>query len=162
MNEPRLSLDSWAFELVNSYARRGTCVRRQAGCVGLDQYNRVIGLGMNGVPRGFTHCTDVPCDGATDPAGNTENCYAVHAEANMILNSHDAASIHKVYVSVTPCKTCALLLSNLPNLKIVKALKRYADERGIDMLQTAGVKIYIGTDTHPLGPLPAIITREGS
>lgn len=139
----RLSLDDWAFSQIESYSKRGTCTRRQAGALALDQYNRIIGLGMNGVPRGFVHCTTVPCIGATDPAGDTTNCMAVHAEANMILNSHDTMAIVKVYVSTTPCKNCALILANLPNLKIVKALTRYADYRGIDILETAGVVVEI-------------------
>lgn len=140
----RPTLDAWAFTLIGSYALRGTCVRRQAGAVGLDQYNRVIGLGMNGVPRGITHCTEAPCVGATDPAGNTENCMAIHAEINMITNSQDPVAITKVYVSTTPCKGCALVLANLPNLKLVKALIKYADERGIEILEAAGIKVTIG------------------
>lgn len=139
----RITLDTWAFSMVSLYAMRGTCVRRQAGALALDEYNRVIGMGMNGVPRGFVHCTDSPCIGATDEAGNTDNCWAVHAEANMVLNAHDPSKIEKVYVSVTPCKNCALILANLPNLKIVKALGRYADERGIDILETAGVTVEV-------------------
>jgi dCMP deaminase len=141
--EVRLSLDQWAFELIESYAKRGTCIRRQAGCLGLDGYNRIVGLGMNGVPRGFQHCTEVPCIGAGDPPGDTSYCWAIHAEQNMILNAHDSSSIQRVYVSVSPCKTCALMLSNLPNLRKVKTLARYADDRGIDILETAGVEVEV-------------------
>lgn len=140
---PRPSLDEWAFDLVESYAKRGTCVRRQAGCLALDQYNRIVGLGMNGVPRGFQHCTETPCLGSTDPPGNTDHCWAIHAETNMLVNAHDATSIVKVYVSTTPCSRCALVLANLPNLKIVKALSRYTDDRGIDILEHAGVKVVV-------------------
>lgn len=141
-NDPdRLSLNAWALELVDSYAQRGTCIRRKAGAVALDQYNRVVGLGMNGVPRGFQHCTDAPCVGATDPAGDTTNCWAVHAEANMIINAHDPMAIHVVYVSVAPCKNCALMLANLPNLSSVRCFGKYADIRGIDILRTAGVTV---------------------
>jgi deoxycytidylate deaminase len=138
---PRLGLDQWAFDLIASYAKRGTCWRRQAGCLGLDKYNRIVGLGMNGVPRGFQHCTEFPCLGAEDPPGDTSNCWAVHAEANMILNSQDASSIEKVYVSISPCKTCALMLANLPNLKTVKTQKVYADGRGINILEMAGITV---------------------
>lgn len=145
----RLSLDDWAFELVLSYSKRGTCIRRQAGALGLDKYNRVVALGMNGVPRGFQHCTDVPCIGATDPAGDTSNCWAVHAEANMILNAHDPAAIEKVYISTSPCRNCGLMLANLPNLKTVKALTLYADKRGILILKTAGVEVVIASGGSP-------------
>lgn len=140
----RLSIDAWAFTLVGSYALRGTCIRRQAGALGLDEHNRIVGLGMNGVPRGIQHCIDKPCVGATDPAGNTDNCMAIHAEINMIINSHDPAAIRKVYVSTTPCKGCALVLANLPKLSSVKALSKYADDRGIEILQAAGIEVTIG------------------
>jgi deoxycytidylate deaminase len=129
--------------MVESYAQRGTCTRRQAGCVGLDRYNRVVGLGMNGVPRGFVHCTEMPCLGATDSPGDTSRCWAIHAETNMIINAHDTTAIEKVYVSTTPCTKCALMLANLPNLKVVKALARYADPLGIELLQQAGVTVEV-------------------
>ncbi len=144
MKEKRLSFDDWAFDLIRSYAQRGTCTRRRAGALGIDQYNRIVGIGMNGVPRGFQHCTDVACAGATDPSGDTSNCWAVHAEANMIINAHDTAAIVRVYVSTTPCTRCALMLANLPNLAVVKALTLYSgDLRGIDILITAGVKVEV-------------------
>lgn len=140
----RPTLDAWAFTLVGSYALRGTCIRRQAGALGLDIDNRIVGLGMNGVPRGIQHCIDKPCVGATDPAGNTDNCMAIHAEINMIVNSHDPVTIKKVYVSTTPCKGCALVLANLPGLTVVKAMTKYADERGIEILEAAGIEVHIG------------------
>lgn len=140
----RPSFTDWAFSMVESYAQRGTCTRRQAGCVGFDENSRVIGMGMNGVPRGFTHCTDKPCPGATDASGDTSNCWAIHAEINMLINASDPSAITKIFVSTTPCMRCALVLANLPKLKFVRALTRYADTRGIEILEIAGVEVKVG------------------
>lgn len=104
---------------------------------------------MNGVPKGMTHCTDIPCLGATDEPGNTTNCLAIHAETNMLINSYDTMKIVKVYITTSPCLPCALMLANLPNLKVVKALTRYADERGIEILEIANVTVEIEKEKEP-------------
>jgi deoxycytidylate deaminase len=135
----RPSLDDWAKEIVDAYAARGTCSRRQAAAVGFDVYGRIQGIGMNGVPRKFPHCTETECPGAQDMHGQTENCYAIHAEQNMILNAHDPMEIIEVYISCSPCKSCALLLCNLPQLVRVCYWEEYADLRGIQLLRRRGV-----------------------
>lgn len=140
----RSTVDDWAFSLVTAYAKRGTCIRRQAGALALDYRNRIIGVGMNGVPAKFPHCIDIPCAGATDAAGDTTNCYAIHAEVNMLINAMgDRDHIATVYITTTPCKTCALMLANLPGLKYVRCITRYADQRGIEILDRAGISVII-------------------
>lgn len=139
----RLSFTEWAISLIDTYAERGTCIRRKAGCVAFDKDNRVVGIGMNGVPKRFKHCTDSPCLGATDAPGNTDNCMAIHAEMNMLVNCHDPSSIDRIFVSTTPCKACGLVLANLPNLKLVYAKTRYADRRGEDILEHAGIDVIL-------------------
>lgn len=143
MKIERPEFADWALDMARDYAGRGTCGRRLAGAVAIDAYGRVLGMGMNGVPRGFPHCRydlDGGCPGLEDVPGNTENCYAIHAEANMILNCGDPYSIVKVYVTVSPCKNCALLLCNLPNIHEVIYREEYSDRRGILLLRRRGVK----------------------
>lgn len=136
----RPTIDEWALEVLQSYAKRGTCNRRQAGALALDKYNRIIGLGMNGVPRGYPHCTEWPCPGAQDPSGDTSRCMAIHAEVNMVMNAISSPTrIVKVYTTVTPCRNCALVLANLPNLGEVRSWEEYKDTTGWELLKSAGV-----------------------
>lgn len=139
----RLGIDDWAFSVLDSYALRGTCVRRQAGAIGLDERNRIIGLGMNGVPRGMPHCIEINCEGAKDLAGDTRRCLAIHAEINMIANSLGPDKIVKVYTSATPCFECGKVLANLPNLKQVISKEHYADGRGTYLLRDAGISVEV-------------------
>lgn len=146
----RLGVDDWAFSVLDSYALRGTCVRRQAGAIGLDERNRIIGLGMNGVPSGMTHCTEAPCEGAKDLPGDTRRCMAIHAEINMIANSLGADRIVKVYTSATPCFECAKVLANLPNLKQVISKEHYADARGVYLLRNLDISVEVRADERKL------------
>lgn len=137
----RPTLDEIYIRMLSIFAKRSTCTRRQVAAIFVDEYGRVLSCGYNGVPRGFTHCTDTPCKGATDEPGNTTNCEAVHAEQNAILNCSDLNRVNTVYCSCTPCYECAKMLANLKNLKRVVVNEAYADHRGFEILERAGIKI---------------------
>lgn len=53
----RPSVDEWALELALVTALRGTCLRRQVGCVLLNNRNQVLSTGYNGRARGLVHCS---------------------------------------------------------------------------------------------------------
>ncbi len=145
----RPSLPDWVFKMAAGYAERGTCIRRKAGAVALDEYHRVVAMGMNGVPRGFVHCIDKPCGGEADTPGYTDNCMAIHAEANLVANSLAPERIKTVFVTVSPCKQCGLLLANLPNIKTVVYREEYADKRGIEILRRRGIETIHLPEQHP-------------
>lgn len=139
----RPSVDQWAFSQITAYAERGTCFRRKVGALGLDSYGRIVGIGMNGVPRDYAHCTEASRCAFAEGAPGTP-CNAIHAEINMILNSSNPYSIETVYVSATPCFECCKVLANLPNLKIVRAITQYSDVLGWQFLRARGIFILVG------------------
>jgi dCMP deaminase len=99
---------------------RSTCCRRAVGCILVNEYNEVIGTGYNGVPRGFAHCTDVPCAGANSASGtNLDLCQAVHAEINALVQCRNTREIHTVYVTTSPCWSCTLALLNTTARRLV-------------------------------------------
>lgn len=111
----RPNIYKWAMEIALITATRATCPRRQVGCVLLDKYNRIIGLGYNGVPRGDVHCTltkDSLCF-------NCSKCRAVHAEANALLQCADVMDIETVITTCFPCWGCMLLLKNTGMKRLV-------------------------------------------
>jgi dCMP deaminase len=94
-------------------AKRGTCPRRQVGCVLVDFNNHVVATGYNGAAKGSPHCIDTPCPGANYPPGQGyDECQAIHAEQNALLQCKDVYSIKTAYVTTTPCTTCTKLLLN--------------------------------------------------
>lgn len=139
----RPTIEEWALQLAQQCARRSTCARRQAGAVALDEHGRVVSVGYNGVPRGFVHCTESPCAGAAEPSGGSasDSCIAVHAEINCIINAESPYSIHRIFLTASPCLKCALALANLPNLEEVVYTEDYPDARGRGIIRQAGIKL---------------------
>jgi len=101
-------------------SQRSTCRRRSVGCVLVDDRNRVLATGYNGVASGDVHCLDMPCPGAGLPSGTgLDECHAIHAEQNAILQCQDVTKIFSAYITVSPCVSCAKLLMNTSCGRIV-------------------------------------------
>lgn len=131
----RISLDNVYLEMLETMALRSTCVRRQVAAIVTDRKGRVISTGYNGVPQGMPHCIDLPCKGARDRPGDTDNCLAVHAEANALLQAGSRlAEAHTIYCSCFPCFSCAKLIANT-EIKRVVFREHYPDDRGMMILR---------------------------
>lgn len=139
---PRPTLDETYLAMLPLYAARGTCARRQVAAIITDKRGRMLGAGFNGVPRGFTHCTEEPCSGALDQAGDTRRCLAVHAEINAILNCTDHNHMDTIYCTCSPCFECAKAIINT-SIKHVVVDEIYADTRGLAILSEAGVTVNV-------------------
>lgn len=137
----RPSKNRWAMDLALTTAKRATCLRRQVGCILLNVRGHVLATGYNGVASGMPHCNQqtgalsaatiidafdrVPvyhhaCDGANAPSGQRlDDCEAIHAEQNALLQCRNVHEIYSCYVTVSPCITCTKLLMNTGCRKIV-------------------------------------------
>lgn len=103
-----------------TWALRGTCARRQVGCLLVDKQHHTLSTGYNGPAAGLDHCTERPCPGATLPSGQgLDLCEAIHAEQNALLYCPDVRLIHTCYTTSSPCITCVKLLLNTSCQKIV-------------------------------------------
>ena len=120
-------------------AARSTCGRRSVGAIITTVDGEILSTGYNGPPRGFDHCIDKPCPGRNDEPGNTSRCEAVHAEVNAILQCKRLDLADIIYVSCTPCFTCAKMICNTPIKKVI-VMERYADIMGQAMLDHAGIE----------------------
>ncbi len=138
----RINVDEYFLTIANLVAERSTCRRRKVGCVLVDSKNHIVATGYNGVPSGFTHCLDVPCEGATAPSGtDLDKCWAVHAEVNAFLQltSEDTLT---AYLSTTPCFTCAKMICN-SNVTRIVAKEWYVHESVKSMLWEAKIPVSI-------------------
>jgi len=138
MSFSRLGIDEYFAGISKLVAERSTCRRRAVGCVLVDSHNHIVATGYNGVPAGFKHCLDVPCEGAMSPSGTQLNeCWAVHAEMNAFLQLQSDDNL-TAYITTTPCFECAKVLSNSKVTRIVaptwypaKYVKEILDMAGI-------------------------------
>ena len=111
-------------EIAGSLSQRATCSKLAVGCVLTDKYNRIIGSGYNGVPRGMQHCTESPCAGATAPAG-ADLCQGVHAEQNALLTCKDPEQIFACYTTHAPCLRCTKMLLNTSCFSLIYTQDAY-------------------------------------
>ena len=134
----RESIHSYFVKMLDLVSARSTCRRRQVGAIITDGRGHVLSTGYNGVPSGEVHCTDEPCPGALDQAGDTRRCMAVHAEQNALLQCAELFRANRFYVTCAPCFTCAKMILNTP-IRLVVVTAPYADELGAALLKDHGM-----------------------
>jgi dCMP deaminase len=111
----RLTKEQYFMELALATARRSSCLSRQVGAVLVDHQSHVLATGYNGSPRGVENCSDLGVCRRThlnQGEGLVDQCLAVHAEANALLQCHDVNKVDTVYVNTSPCQMCTRLLLN--------------------------------------------------
>jgi dCMP deaminase len=132
--------------VLDIYATRSTCPRRQVACLITTAKNTIVGTGYNGVPSGLPHCLDTglpsdhPCPGASDPSGDTSRCIAIHAEQNALLPCWRLDLALNLYVHTKPCFVCAKLIINTPIMNVF-FFDDYPDLKGENLLHQAGRKL---------------------
>lgn len=133
----RPDADTYFLRVAREVSTRATCVRRQVGCVLVDEHLHILATGYNGVASGTPHCIDTPCPGADSPSGKgLELCQAIHAEANALLQCPDVNRIVSVYVTASPCTNCIKLLMNT-SAKAIIFSEPYAHEGVGEMWRTS-------------------------
>ena len=123
--------------IAHEVAKRSTCERAQVGAV-IVREKRILTTGYNGSPRGLPHCLEVGC-----LMDNGHCVRTLHAEQNAIIQ----AALHGVitegatiYVTHQPCFICAKTIINAGICEIVYDWE-YKDDRSLDFLDQAGVKL---------------------
>lgn len=118
--------DAYFISIAHAVSARGSCARRKAGAVLVDEDNYVLSTGYNGKAAGLMNCLESPCTGARSGSGeNLEACEAIHAEVNALLRCPDTRKVHTAYVTCSPCKSCVDILLGTGCKRIV-FLEEYA------------------------------------
>lgn len=156
----RPTRDDVYMKMAHLIATRGTCRRRQVGCVLVDPRGRILATGYNGVAAGLPHCNQVEwvprgrpaehwetkdlatyphaCSGAGSASGtNLDGCEAIHAEQNAILLLSDPWKVESAYVTVSPCSSCIKLLLGTSCTRIVTT-ELYPHQGAVDLWKQAG------------------------
>ena len=116
----------------------------QVGACIVDNDNKILSQGYNGLPRG---CSDdeFPWSREGDML-ETKYPYVVHAELNAILNSRGTSLVGaKIYVALFPCNECAKAIIQSGIKEVVYLSDKYADTDIVKaskrMFSSAGVKM---------------------
>lgn len=152
----RPDIDTYFLQIASLIATRSTCLRRSVGCILTDDLNHILSTGYNGVARGMPHCNEptdfyldgVPCNygnkcsGADARSGNKlEECGAIHAEQNALLQCHDVQKIVTAYITTTPCLHCMKLLMNTSCNRLVAPVGTVYDTRAMDLWDKLGREV---------------------
>ena len=114
----------------------------QVGACIVNEDNRVVGIGYNGLPYG---CEDDKYPWAREgDLLNTKYPYVVHAELNAILNSTISLKNCRIYVSLFPCNECAKAIIQSGIKEIIYESDKYANTDSVvaskSMLKSAMVE----------------------
>ncbi len=138
-----LNWNQYFMGLAHLSALRSKDPSTQVGAVIVDESQRVVSIGYNGLPRG---CSDEQFPWGRE-GGMLESKYAfvVHAELNAILNSPRSVKNCVIYVSLFPCNECAKAIIQSGIVKIVYECDKYAMTESVKaskrMLEAAGVQL---------------------
>lgn len=160
----RLSWTKYFMSVVDTVAQRSTCNRGKPGCVFVKD-NEILVTGYAGSPPGFPHCDDfgheyelraplnkISAEKYSKPEitnfildNHSVHCIrTIHAEQNAICQAAKRGVSLKdstCYVSMTPCRTCAMLLISV-GVQLVVVQKQYQKAKSsIELLHKAGIEI---------------------
>ncbi len=124
----RPSRDQYFLGLAHAAAERSTCGRLKVGAVLVDRLGRILSTGYNGSPSGYAHCAELHCN-------LDEPCqWSVHAEINALLFSENREPQKTLYVTASPCRSCALAIANAGVGRVVVA-RAFRTEVGVSGLE---------------------------
>ena len=142
--DSRPDWDTYFMSIAKVIATRANCSRRKVAAVIVADH-RIISTGYNGTPRGIKNCFDggcPRCSGHVKSGASLEECVCVHAEQNAICQAayygiRLAGST--IYVTLTPCLTCAKMIINAGIREVVYTGEYAFDEQSRKLLADAGV-----------------------
>ena len=122
-----ISWDEYFMGIAMLSAQRSKDNNTQVGACIVNEKNKILSLGYNGMPTG---CDDnnMPWDREGNPL-DTKYMYVCHAELNAILNA-PLGSLQgaTVYVTLFPCNECAKAIIQSGIKEVVYYSDKYANE----------------------------------
>ncbi len=123
-------------------AQRSKDPYTSVGCCIVNEDNRILSMGYNGMPRG---CSDDEYPWERDGEFlDTKYPYVCHAELNAILN-YTGTNLKgaKVYTTLFPCNECTKALVQVGISEVIYYSDKYADTDSVKaskrMMKSAGI-----------------------
>lgn len=142
--DTRPDWDTYFMSIANVIATRANCSRRKVAAV-IVAGRRIISTGYNGTPRGIRNCFEggcPRCSGHVESGASLEECLCVHAEQNAICQAAYYGirlAGATIYVTLTPCLTCAKMIINAGIREVVYAGEYAFDAQTRKLLADANV-----------------------
>ena len=140
-------MDKWQsgyMDTAERFASLSTAERLKVGSIVVKD-NRIISIGYNGMPSGWTNtCEELTgsFDENANPITKTKP-EVIHAEANAIsklAGSNDNGKDATMYITHAPCTECAKLIYGTGITRVFYKHK-YRDENGIHFLEKCKIKV---------------------
>ena len=124
------------------FAELSSAKRLQVGAVVVKD-NRIISIGYNGMPSGWTNECENILHHSDDTVTTVTKDEVIHAEANAILKlARDGESGYgsSLFCTHAPCIHCSKLIHGAGISKVYYR-NTYRDELGLEFLQKCGIDI---------------------
>jgi len=130
-----LSWDEYFMAVALLSAQRSKDPHTQVGACIVNEQNRIVGVGYNGLPRG---CSDDDMPWGRDGSFlDSKYPYVCHAELNAVLNatSTDLRQC-RIYVTLFPCNECVKVIMQSGIREIVYLSDKYRDSDAVKAAKT--------------------------
>jgi dCMP deaminase len=124
------------------FAQLSSAKRLQVGAVVVKD-NRIISIGYNGMPAGWTNECENVVQHSDDTMSLVTKDEVIHAEANAILKlarDGESGNGSSLFCTHAPCIHCAKLIHGA-GINTVYYGQSYRDENGINFLETCEIKV---------------------
>ena len=140
----RVTWDEYFMTLALLTAKRSKDPSTQVGACIVDDENKVVSIGYNGMPR---HCDDTKLTWEKGEDLNNKYLYVCHAEFNAILNTRDGSHLNgcRIYVTLFPCNECAKAIIQTGIKEVIYLSNKYEDQLSTraskKLFEVAGVEV---------------------
>ena len=124
------------------FAQLSSAVRLKVGAVVVKD-NRIISIGYNGMPSGWTNECENTIQHSDDTVTTVTKDEVIHAEANAIIKlARDGESGNgaSLFCTHAPCIHCAKLIHGA-GIKTVYYRESYRDTLGLDFLEHCNIEV---------------------
>ena len=124
------------------FAQLSSAVRLKVGAVVVKD-NRIISIGYNGMPSGWTNECENIIQHSDDTVTTVTKDEVIHAEANAIIKlARDGESGNgaSLFCTHAPCIHCAKLIHGA-GIKTVYYRESYRDTLGLDFLEHCNIEV---------------------
>ena len=125
-----ISWDQYFMGIAKMSAERSKDNNTQVGACIVDENNKILSVGCNGMPSG---CDDDKMPWERDGGFlDTKYAYVCHAELNAILNyGKGSLKNAKIYVTLFPCNECTKAIIQSGIKEVIYISDKYADTTSV-------------------------------
>ena len=144
MEHNNISWDEYFMGIASLSALRSKDPNTKVGACIVDDDNKVVSIGYNGMPKGVD---ESQLSWNKGEGLDSKYLYVCHAEFNAILNTRNGSALKgcRLYVTLFPCNECAKACVQVGIKEIIYLENKYADTVGVHasrkMLELAGIKL---------------------